>query len=246
MMESQLNPHISIDCVVFGFSQNGIKVLLVERELDNMNESARPSYDLKLPGSLVYNDELLDDAASRVLKELTGIENIFLERFEVLDSLDRMKNQKDKEWLESTTGLAIDRVISVAYFGLVNLTGEPLSDLSDRTKWVAVELANKLPFDHSKIIHRARELLLHRAGTEPIAFDLLPEKFTIFQLQQVLEVFNGSGIDSRNFRKKLKTLDFIVPLSEKQINVAHKPAQLYKFDKKRFMQFRKQKNATFL
>ncbi len=245
-MESQLNPHISVDCVVFGFSPNGIKVLLVKRELDKLNESPTPSYDLKLPGSLVYNDELLDDAASRVLKELTGIENVFLERFEVLDSLDRMKNQKDKEWLESTTGLTIDRVISVAYFGLVNLADSELNGLSERSKWVTLESANQLPFDHSKIIHRARELLLHRAGTEPIAFDLLPEKFTIFQLQQVLEVFNGSGIDSRNFRKKLKTLDFIVPLAEKQTNVAHKPAQLYKFDRKRFMQFRKQKNASFI
>ena len=245
-MESQLNPHISVDCVVFGFSPNGIKVLLVKRELDKLNESPTPSYDLKLPGSLVYNDELLDDAASRVLKELTGIENVFLERFEVLDSLDRMKNQKDKEWLESTTGLTIDRVISVAYFGLVNLADSELNGLSERSKWVTLESANQLPFDHSKIIQRARELLLHRAGTEPIAFDLLPEKFTIFQLQQVLEVFNGSGIDSRNFRKKLKTLDFIVPLAEKQINVAHKPAQLYKFDRKRFMQFRKQKNASFI
>ena len=245
-MESQLNPHISVDCVVFGFSPNGIKVLLVKRELDKLNESPTPSYDLKLPGSLVYNDELLDDAASRVLKELTGIENVFLERFEVLDSLDRMKNQKDKEWLESTTGLTIDRVISVAYFGLVNLADSELNGLSERSKWVTLESANQLPFDHSKIIQRARELLLHRAGTEPIAFDLLPEKFTIFQLQQVLEVFNGSGIDSRNFRKKLKTLDFIVPLAEKQTNVAHKPAQLYKFDKKRFMQFRKQKNASFI
>lgn len=246
MMESQLNPHISVDCVVFGFSPNGIKVLLVKRELDKLNESPTPSYDLKLPGSLVYNDELLDDAASRVLKELTGIENVFLERFEVLDSLDRMKNQKDKEWLESTTGLTIDRVISVAYFGLVNLADSELNGLSERSKWVTLESAIQLPFDHSKIIQRARELLLHRAGTEPIAFDLLPEKFTIFQLQQVLEVFNGSGIDSRNFRKKLKTLDFIVPLAEKQINVAHKPAQLYKFDRKRFMQFRKQKNASFI
>ena len=245
-MESQLNPHISVDCVVFGFSPNGIKVLLVKRELDKLNESPTPSYDLKLPGSLVYNDELLDDAASRVLKELTGIENVFLERFEVLDSLDRMKNQKDKEWLESTTGLTIDRVISVAYFGLVNLADSELNGLSERSKWVTLESANQLPFDHSKIIQRARELLLHSAGTEPIAFDLLPEKFTIFQLQQVLEVFNGSGIDSRNFRKKLKTLDFIVPLAEKQINVAHKPAQLYKFDRKRFIQFRKQKNASFI
>ncbi len=245
-MESQLNPHISVDCVVFGFSPNGIKVLLVKRELDKLNESPTPSYDLKLPGSLVYNDELLDDAASRVLKELTGIENVFLERFEVLDSLDRMKNQKDKEWLESTTGLTIDRVISVAYFGLVNLADSELNGLSERSKWVTLESAIQLPFDHSKIIQRARELLLHSAGTEPIAFDLLPEKFTIFQLQQVLEVFNGSGIDSRNFRKKLKTLDFIVPLAEKQINVAHKPAQLYKFDRKRFMQFRKQKNASFI
>lgn len=245
-MTKQLNPHISVDCVVFGFSQLGIKVLLVGRELAKPNKSATPSHDLKLPGSLVYNDELLDEAAKRVLKELTGLKNTYLERFDVLDSLDRIKDQKDKEWLEATTGLAIDRVISVAYYGLVNLTREPITNLSKTSKWVAVKLANQLPFDHSNIIHRAKEMLLQRIKTEPIVFDLLPDKFTILQLQQVLEVFNGTEIDSRNFRKKLKTLEFIIPLAEKQTHVAHKPAQLYRFDKKRFMQFKKQKNASFI
>ncbi len=265
-MLNQLNPHISVDCVVFGYDVTGLKVLLVEREvalagsLDEAKTKANTKTnsktktetkpetktDLKLPGSLVYNDELLDDAASRVLKELTGLGNIFLERFDVLDSLDRMKDQVDKEWLETTTGLTIDRVISFAYYGLVNLTDDKPANLSESSQWVAIELVNQLPFDHSKIISHARDLLSQRVKTDTIAFDLLPRKFSILQLQQMFQVFYGSKIDSRNFRKKLKSFTFIIPLEEKQNKVAHKPARLYKFDKKRFMQFKIEKTLSMI
>lgn len=246
MHNRRLNPHISVDCVVFGYGRNDLKVLLVERNLSNGQGVDYSRTDLKLPGSLVYNDELLHEAAKRVLLELTGLDNIFLQQFEVLDSLDRMSNSKDKEWLEQSTGLAIDRVISVAFYGLVNLDTSISVARKDNTRWVSLALTSHLPFDHSEIIERAYMLLRNRMITEDFAFGLLPGKFSINELQQVFQVFTDNQLDSRNFRKKLKSLDFIVPLDEKQQMVPHKPARLYRFDKKRFAQFKKEKSSGII
>lgn len=246
MNSRRLNPHISVDCVVFGYGQNGLKVLLVERNLPDGQDIGHHGVDLKLPGSLVYNDELLQEAAQRVLLGLTGLDNIFLEQFDVLDSLDRMSNNKDKEWLEQTTGLAIDRVISVAFYGLVKLETSDSIPRKGTARWVSLELTSHLPFDHSEIIERAYMLLRNRMITEDFAFGLLPRKFSITALQDVFQIFTGSRLDSRNFRKKLKTLDFIVPLDEKQHKVPHKPARLYRFDKKRFLQFKKEKSLGII
>ncbi len=243
---AQLNPHISVDCVVFGYNKQHLKVLLVERDLSQTGKNSSPMHDLKLPGSLVFNDELLQDAAKRVLKDLTGLENIFLEQFDVLDSLDRISNKLDKEWLEQTTGLAIDRVISVAFYGIVHLENDVASAKTIQARWVPIDETDQLPFDHSEIIWRAYTLLRNRIINEDIAFDLLPKKFSIAELQQVMQVFMNTTLDSRNFRKKLKTMDYIVPLNEKQHFVAHKPAQLYKFDKRRYQQYRKRKNSGIL
>lgn len=238
-MFKNLNPYISVDCVVFGYDSESLKVLLVERDLSSSDLSEKSAHDLKLPGSLVYNDELLVDAAKRVLRDLTGLDNIFLDQFDVLDSLERISNTKDKEWLEHTTGLSIDRVISIAYYSLVTIERDACLGNSDSLRWVPVDQTGSLPFDHSEIISRAYSLLCDRLAIDDIAFGLLPKKFSINELQKVFQVFTGNHIDSRNFRKKLKTMNFIVPLDEKQNSVAHKPARLYKFDKKRFIQFRK-------
>ena len=238
-MSKSLNPYISVDCVVFGYDSESLKVLLVERELPSSAFLEESTHDFKLPGSLVYNDELLVDAAKRVLKELTGLDNIFLDQFDVLDSLERISNTKDKEWLEHTSGLSIGRVISIAFYSLVSIEKDACLINKSKLRWVPVEQTGSLPFDHSEIIARAYSLLCNRLANDDIAFGLLPKKFSINELQRVFQVFTGTRIDSRNFRKKLKTMNFIVPLDEKQNSVAHKPAQLYKFDKKRFMQFRK-------
>lgn len=243
---SRLSPHISVDCVVFGYNKQHLKVLLVERDLSLTGKTGSLQHDLKLPGSLVYNDELLQDAANRVLRDLTGLENIFLKEFDVLDSLDRISNKRDKEWLEQTTGLAIDRVISVAFYGLVHLENGVAGTKSKQASWVAIDKTDSLPFDHSEIILRAYTLLRNRIINEDIAFGLLPKKFSIAELQQVMQVFMNRSLDSRNFRKKLKSMDYIVPLNEKQLSVAHKPAQLYKFDKRRYQQYRKRKNPVLL
>lgn len=235
MTDSRLNPNISIDCVIFGYTEDDLSVLLVERQIKQPNGDTSGTTDLKLPGGLVYNDELLEAAAGRTLQELTTLKDIRLVQFGVLDSLDRMSNEADRIWLEQTTGLSIDRVVSVAFYGVVPLA--EVAENIDFTHWVKLNNIHNLPFDHEKIIRQALEVLRQGLKRDGLVFDILPEKFTISQLQTLLSVFYDETSDSRNFRKKIRKLNFIVPLEEKQTNVAHKPARLYRFDKQLFKQF---------
>ncbi len=235
MKKAALNPHLSVDCVIFGYNDHSLSVLLVDREMPPAEKANSTYKDLKLPGGLIYNDELLIDAAARILEELTTLQGVKLNQFGVLDSLDRLSNEADRKWLEQTTGLTIDRVVSIAYYGIVSMKDLPESIPS--AHWVDINNLDKLPFDHEKIICEALNVLRQHFKKEGLIFDILPEKFTIHQLQSTLAVFYGEKADSRNFRKKIKKMDFIVPLEEKQQNVAHKPAQLYRYDKRRFRQF---------
>ena len=236
-MIHQLNPNISTDSVLFAHESNKLKVLLVERENIFSEDFKESMHDLKLPGGLVYNDELLKDAAQRILKEQAGLEGIILEQFDVLDSLERMDNQIDRKWLSQTSGLVIDRVISVAFYGIVKMENIKYQPMSNQAHWVEIAQTRKLPFDHNEIINRALQVVRNKLKKEALVFRLLPEKFTISELQTTLQLFYNNHLDSRNFRKKIKKFDYIVPLAEKQHNVAHKPAGLYKFDKKRFEKF---------
>jgi hypothetical protein len=229
-MKRNLNPHISVDCVVFACDFRHLKVLLLNRKgAGDGIEEGRPS--LKLPGSLVYDDEFLGTAAQRVMKELTGLNDIFLEQFGVFDSPDRVKNY-DKLWLEHTSGLPIDRVMSVGYLAMVkyNETSEKKRLKAD-AMWVNVNEAGQLAFDHNSILGKALDILRSRLQYEPVGIELLPRKFTVRQLQSLYEIILGTSIDDRNFRKKLAGLKYFVPLEEKQEKVAHKPARLYKFDR---------------
>lgn len=229
-----LNPHLSTDCVIFSYNDHQLKVLLVEREMGNNNKTNIHS-DLKLPGGLVYNDELLKDAAARILKDLTCLKNVTLVQFDVLDSLNRMHNVEDRKWLEQTTGLSIERVVSIAFYGIISESASTICNA--RSHWVELNQTHNLPFDHEDIINRALTSIRQCLKRDGLIFDLLAEKFTINQLQNLIAVFYDEAPDSRNFRKKIKKMDFIVPLNEKQTNVAHKPAQLFRFDKERFTQF---------
>ena len=246
-LKSGLNPHISVDCVIFGFDIESLKVLLVEREIKNSRSGETISVDLKLPGDLVRNDEDLDTSAYRVLKELTGLDNIYLKQFHVFSDPYRINNSKDINWLITTTNLSIERVITVGYYSLVKIDESNLNPTSSEYnyKWFKINNIPKLAFDHNKIIVRALESLQLELKTEPVCFELLPEKFTKNQLQKVYEVILNVKLDNRNFRKKISRLDYIIPLYEKQSGVNHKPAQLYKFDKTKYKTVHKN-NADFL
>jgi 8-oxo-dGTP diphosphatase len=236
----QLNPHVSVDCVIFGFDSHQLKVLLVERDRLKDEDDAITSSLLKLPGNLISDTEDLNYAANRTLTELTGLSNIFLKQFAVFGNPDRLTNANDLAWLRKSSELPVDRVITIAYYSLVKINEtNPTDSLSDKSSWLSVNNLPKLIFDHNLILEKALEALRTELRTEPIGFELLPKKFTLRQLQNLYEVILGNKLDNRNFRKKVVKLPYLIALPEKEMGVNHKPAQLYKFDKKIFIKNRK-------
>ena len=240
-MGSNLNPHVSVDCVIFGFDSENLKVLLVERKIISENHKTVVLSDLKLPGDLVQNDENLDTSATRVLKELTGLDNIYLEQFYSFGDPQRINNPKDLNWLITTSNLTIQRVVTIAYYSLVKIDQSNInpSSANYNYKWYNINEVPKLAFDHNEILEKGLEALRLKIRTEPIGFELLPKKFTKNQLQKLYEKILGVELDNRNFRKKIAHLKYIVSLNEKQKGVAHKPAELYKFDRKIYIKNRK-------
>ena len=147
--ENLYNPHVSVDCVVFGFDGENLKVLLIERNIQEQNENYN---DKKLPGSIIFNDEDLDDAASRVLTELTGLKNIYLSQFHSFGNPDRINNPRDILWLENTMKLKIGRIVTVGYMALIKIDRK-IQVLPDNTiaNWYDVkQLKNmSIAFDHA-------------------------------------------------------------------------------------------------
>jgi 8-oxo-dGTP diphosphatase len=225
-----INPHISVDCVIFGFSRNLLKVLLIEREY--RGESGELSRDLKLPWDFISTREDLDSAASRTLEELTGLKNIFLRQFAVFGRPDRITRRIDMDWLTETTGMDIRRVVTTAYFALINISDSKSEfAIKNNASWMDVTSIPELAFDHREIIEKGLDHLRVALRNEPIGFEMLPEKFTIRELQTLYEVILNCELDNRNFRKKILKSKYLVQLEEKQAGVAHKPACFYRFDK---------------
>jgi 8-oxo-dGTP diphosphatase len=234
-MVPQINPNVSVDCVIFSFDGSDLEVLLIER----MAAGTAVEDDLlALPGNLIYQDENLDQAANRVLLELTGLENIFLEQVYTFGDPSRITKQKDQDWLKKIRAHPEARVITVAYTSLVkksNLKVMP-SSFARKALWIKIKDVPQLAFDHNDILEKALEFLKQKIYTQPLGYELLPERFTLAQLQKLYEAILDDNFDKRNFRRKILRSSFIVALDEKQKGVAHKPARLYKFDKNQFHQ----------
>lgn len=235
MTENKVNPNVSVDCAIFSFDGNDLEVLLIER----MAGDTHMEDDLlALPGNLIYESENLDQAANRVLKELTGLSDIFLEQVYTFGDPSRITKQKDQDWLRKIRAHPEARVITVAYTSLVkksNLKIMP-SSFAKTALWVKTQEVPQLAFDHNDIFDKALDYLKHKIYTEPLGYELLPERFTLAQLQKLYEAILQDNFDKRNFRRKILRTNFIVPLDEKQTGVAHKPARLYRFDKNQFHQ----------
>ena len=233
-MESSelLNPNVSVDCVVFGFDGDKLKVLLIER---NIIEQHGLYNDKKLPGSIIFNNEDLDEAATRVLHELTGIKSIYLSQFHSFGNPARTTNPRDIHWLERTTQLKIGRIVTVAYVALVKINRKLIFSADDTTvNWVDVSLVEKmnLAFDHTEIIKKGLEHIRHRMDIEPnLLFELLPRKFTISQLRALYDTVHQTRSDVRNFQKKVAQWPYVVALDEMETGVAHRAAMLYKYKK---------------
>ena len=226
------NPHISVDCVVFGFDGEKLKVLLIERSIDEQNELYN---DKKLPGSIILNDEDLDEAASRVLNELTGLKNIYLSQFQSFGSPNRMKDPRDVLWLERTTQLKIGRIVTVAYVALIKIDRKIVFNADDfSANWYDVNeiRSMSLAFDHIKIIEKGLEHIRHQLDVEPnLLFELLPKKFSISQLRILHDVVHQTRSDVRNFQKKIAQMPYLVMLDEVEEGVPHRAARLYKYKK---------------
>lgn len=238
-MSGKYNPFISVDCVVFGFDGEELNVLLIRRDRKLNDEVER----LKLPGSLININEDLDTSADRVLRELTGLTDIYLKNFGVFGNPNRLRNHPDDlRWLIEWSGETIGRVVTIAYYSLIRIDRSrptPLS-LAYQARWIPVSQVPYLIFDHNDILQSALLYIQNELITKPICFELLPEKFTLNSVQKVYESILNLSFDNRNFRKKIKKARFIVPTHEKQTSVRHKPAMLYYFDRAIYESLRKE------
>lgn len=230
--KAQLNPNISADCVIFGYDFDQLKVLIIRRGTNVNSKTTR----MALPGDLIYDTENLDEAASRILNELTGLEGIYLEQVGAFGDPNRIKTKGDQEWLKSIRAEPEARVVTVAYFSLVKMADCNLQPASFAmsAEWVAVHDIKELAFDHFDILQAALKKLKEKLDTHPIGFNLLPEKFTIGQLHKLYEAILDKKIDKRNFRRKIIKLNILTNLNEKQTGVAHKPSRFVKFNEKNY------------
>ena len=214
-------PALTVDCVVFGLDEVDLKVLLIERDL--------PPFEGKwaLPGGFVRVEESLDDAALRELEEETGLKKVFLEQLYTVGDLKRDPRE---------------RVVTVAYYALVRLSSHKVQAATDARQalWFAIDDLPKLAFDHDKILKMAHERLRGKVRYQPIGFELLPQKFTLRQLQHLYEVVLDRELDKRNFRKKILGMEILEELDEVETDVAHRAARLYRFDKRAYKDMTKQ------
>jgi len=229
-MAQSIIPHISIDCVIFGFDFEKLNVLLLERTLKD--EKGKTVFsDHSLVGQHIMDNESLEDAAYRILLETTGLSDIYLEQFNAFGAPNRLEKERAKLWLKSIGKNPDERVITVGYYSLVVTSAVNVSYSQRHASWFPIKEVKSLAFDHDLILKKALEALRRKIKSDPIAFELLPIKFTLSQLQRLYEVVLDISIDKRNFRKKVLQSNYIVPLNEKQKDVTHKPAQLFMFSR---------------
>lgn len=226
-----LHDEISVDCVIFGFDFTQLNVLLVDRVMVDEITGNEVINDLTLTGNHIYEDEDLDDAASRVLFDLTGLKDIYLEQFKTFGSTKRISREIDRTWLKFNGRDPDKRIVTIGYYSLLATDKVTLEWKGRNVRWMPVSEVTNLAFDHMEILSSALEALRTKLLHEPVGFELLPPKFTLSQLQRLYEIILGEELDKRNFRKKVSRMKYLVPLDEKQKGVPHKPARLYLFDR---------------
>lgn len=200
---------VAVDCIILGFKDNEIKLLVHNREMEPEKGG------LSLMGGFVRQNESLDDAAIRVLTNLTGLENIFMEQVGMYGEINRDPGE---------------RVISCAYYALIDASVQDETLLKKHNAyWVNIKSAEELIFDHEIMVTDTLKILRRKAAIQPIGFNLLPEKFTLTQLQLLYEAIYAQQLDKRNFRKKMVALDFLEKLNEIDKSGSKKGAYYYKF-----------------
>lgn len=208
---------LSVDCVVFGYHQDRLKVLVIKR-------GAEPyKGQWALPGDLVYPNENIEIAAKRILRDLTGIDNLYMEQTKVYGRVDRHP---------------AGRVITTGYYSLIDIDKHDphASAWVDGVYWMDIEDCPSLAFDHDEIFCDALGELRKKVRHEPIGFELLPQKFALAQLQSLYEALLNAHYDKANFRKRILSMGMLDPLEEYQKDVSHRPGKLYQFNQDRYEQ----------
>lgn len=209
---------ISVDCVIFGYDDDVLKVLLIKCDL--------PEFKGKwsLLGDLLLPEEDLDAASYRVLRERTGLENVFLEQVHTFGDVKRHPS---------------GRVVTTVYFSLLNVRDHQLKQLDNELHWHPVLEVTDMAFDHKKILDTCYRTLQKKVQEEPIIFNLMENKFSLRELQNIYEAILNIRLDRRNFRKKLFTTSLLTDLDEFEKNVPHRPGKLYSFNHERYAKIRR-------
>lgn len=215
VVEHSVMNAITIDCVIFGFDKGSLEVLLVKHA-----EGIKKG-EWGFPGGWIKEEEGIDEAAQRLLQELTGLDKVYLEQLKAFGKPDRFP---------------LGRVITIGYYALVKRedynikAGFTASD----AKWHAIKDIPNLIYDHNEILNFSLKQLKARVRSAPTGFRLLPEKFTLLQLMQLYEEILGVQLDKPNFRRKILKMKLLVDLNEKEQDVSHRAAKLYKFDQETY------------
>jgi len=213
-------PALTVDVVVFALDDEDLQVMLIRRKLPPF------AGQWALPGGFVRVAETLEEAAQRELQEESGLAGIFLEQLFTFSEIDRDPRE---------------RVVTVAYYALVNLAGHDVRASADAAQaaWFPVGELPELAFDHTRIVEVALQRLRGKVRYQPIGFELLPAGFTLSQMQHLYEAVLETPLDKRNFRKKVLGLGLLLRLKERQMDGRHRPAQLYRFDAQRYEKLKK-------
>ncbi|MDJ1469393.1 NUDIX domain-containing protein [Cytophagaceae bacterium DM2B3-1] len=205
---------VALDCIIFGFDGEFLKLLLIKRNFEP--EKGKWS----LMGGFLNEEEDLEVAAARILYELTGLRDIYVEQLQTFGKVDRDP---------------VERTVSVGFFALINIDDhDPEAVKAHNAYWISLNDIPELIFDHAKMVELARERLRYKAALHPLGFELMPEKFTIPQLQKLYEAIYGMTLDRRNFSRKLLSTGLLIDTGEKNENSATKKATLYKLNREKY------------
>ena len=213
-------PALTVDCIVFGLdAELELKIMLIKRDISPFQG------EWAIPGGFVRMDETLEQAALRELQEETGIHDVFLEQLYTFGDLERDPR---------------DRTITVSYYALINLVEQQIQAATDASEanWFRISEIPKLAFDHDRILQTAIARLRGKIRYEPIGFELLPQKFTLTQLQKLYETVLDRQLDKRNFRKKILSMDLLIDTNELEQGVSHRAAKLYRFDENKYLELK--------
>lgn len=203
---------LSVDCIIFGFDEGKLKILIGRRKMD----PGRGEWSLY--GGFVSTDESVDDAASRTLYELTGLRNLYMRQVGAFGNVDRDPGE---------------RVVSIAYYALINVKDyDNELRMEHGVEWMDINEIPQLYSDHNDMVRKARKMMQQKLAQEPVGFRLLPSLFTLTQLQKLYEAVNGEELDKRNFRKRIKDMDFIEKTELIDKTGSKRGAYLYRFNKR--------------